>query len=427
MDKKPTKFYNLSREARLNILFDEHCISTEAKELYLQQKNLDNAIANSLIENQISQFPLPVGVIRDFKLDNQTYTIPMVVEEPSVVAACNHSAKTFSQFGFSSHMSKSLMIGQIILTDVPDYSAAAVLINSNLSTIKGLAEKSHPSIVKRGGGLKTITCQNWMQEDNKDFFTINCAIDVKDAMGANIVNTILEGISPYITKITGGQRLMAILSNYNTESLVTATCKVPITDIPNRSNLSQKELANRIVAASEYAKIDPYRAATHNKGIMNGIDSVVIATGNDPRAVEAGVHAYAARNGRYEGLSSWSISDQIYLVGEMTLPLSIGTVGGAISVLPLAKANLEMMNNPSSEELAAIICAVGLSQNFAALKALVSEGIQKGHMSLHAKSLAIQIGAKNDEIERVAQRLQMLKKMNSETAIKILNDIRKIK
>ena len=424
MKKTTKKFYQLSTSERLKKLKDEGFLSEKNQQLFSKSPLLDADIANSLIENQISQFPLPLGVALNFNIDGKDKIIPMVVEEPSVIAACSNAAKIMKTNGFSTSIEKRELIGQIILKDVPNIKEAKKLIDINRETIFQLAQESHPSIYERGGGLKNYHVE--IIEDqalsNKQFLTIYLMIETKDAMGANIINTMLEGITPYLIELTNGASLMSILSNYNTEALVTARCQVSFEDLTT-SLYQGKDLAEKIVEAALYAKLDPYRAATHNKGIMNGIDSVVIATGNDPRAVEAGAHAYASRNGRYEGMTNWTIKDN-HLVGDLTLPMAVGAVGGAISVLPMAKANLELLDVHSSEELARIILCVGLAQNFAALRALVSDGIQKGHMSLHAKSLAIQVGAKNEEIELVANRLRQVKKMNSAIAKDILDDLK---
>lgn len=424
MNEKNKKFYQLSPTERLEKLAETGVLNTKNQQLYANQPALDSDVANSLIENQISQFPLPQGVALNFKIDGKEKIIPMVVEEPSVIAACSNAAKIAQTNGFTTHISKRELIGQIILKEVPDILVAKELIEANQETIFQLAKKAHPLIYERGGGLKSLRVE--IIEDpklsDKQFLTTYLMIETKDAMGANIINTMLEGITPYLIELTNGASLMSILSNYNTEALVTASCKINVTEL-DTPLYQGKELATKIAEASLYAKLDPYRAATHNKGIMNGIDSVVIATGNDPRAVEAGAHAYASRNGRYQGMTDWTIEGD-YLIGTLTLPIAIGTVGGAISVLPMAKANLDLLQISSAEELARIIVSVGLAQNFAALRALVSDGIQKGHMSLHASSLAIQVGAKNEEIEQVAGLLRKEKKMNSAIATELLATIR---
>ncbi|MEG0255443.1 hydroxymethylglutaryl-CoA reductase, degradative [Vagococcus sp.] len=424
MKEVTKKFYKQTRIERIQTLVNEGFLTTEDADLLIQNPLLDNTIADSLIENQISQFHLPMGIARDFVIDGVTRQIPLVVEEPSVIAACSNAAKIVGKEGFKTTIKTREMIGQIILKNIPDIAFAISQIEENKQHIFNLANEVHPSIVARGGGLKNITIRVVPEHplNTAQFLTVHLMVDVKDAMGANIINTILEGVTPYLLELTKGSSLMSILSNYNTEALVTATCAIPF-DRLTTPYYDGRNIAEKIVEASLYSKLDPYRAATHNKGIMNGIDSVVIATGNDPRAVEAGAHAYACRNGQYEGMSNWHLKNDS-LLGELTLPMAIGSVGGAISVLPLAQANLNLLGVTSSEELARIILCVGLAQNFAALKALVSDGIQKGHMSLHASSLAIQVGAKEEEIEQVATLLRQESKMNSTIAKNILISIR---
>ncbi|THB60762.1 hydroxymethylglutaryl-CoA reductase, degradative [Vagococcus silagei] len=407
------------------ILKEQHLMDDTELAYFENNTQMTPEVADALIENQITQFTLPEGLALNFKINQRDCIIPMVTEEPSVIAAASHAAKVFSEEGFTSKTNIIGMIGQIILPDVCQPEEIIDKLKANEETIKQTAALAHPSIVKRGGGLQNIDYRTISDsETGMVFVTLHLIIDTKDAMGANIVNTILEGVKPLIESLTMMTPLMSILSNFNTTSCVTATCQVKIEKLPNKSAFSNLELAERIVAADRYAKLDPYRAATHNKGIMNGIDAVIIATGNDPRAVEAGIHAYASRNGQYQGLTSWTIKDDM-LKGEITLPLALGTVGGAISVLPHAKANLNLMQVTHADELAEIIAAVGLAQNFAALKALVSEGIQKGHMSLHASSLAIQVGAVGEEIERLTEQLKTAEKMNRQVALEMLARIRK--
>lgn len=421
MNKSFDKFYKKTRDERLDVLLNQHYLTDEDYSLFTNNAPLDDQVANSLIENQLTQFPIPMGVALNFIIDGKEKVIPMVVEEPSVIAACSYAAKLASPKGFTTSIDSYLRRGQIILTDVEHPEKAKQLVEDNFQTIKELSDASHPSIVKRGGGLKDIDIQI-KQSDETTFFTVYLIVDVQNAMGANIINTILEGVTPYIADLVGGNALMSILSNYNTESLVSATCSIPVNSLTTRAN-SGLEIAKRIEQATHYANLDTYRAVTHNKGIMNGIDSIVIASGNDPRAVSAAAHAYACKNGRYQSMTSWQVKND-ELVGTLTLPLSIGSVGGAISVFPMAKANLKMMKVSSSEDLARIIVSVGLAQNLAALRALVSDGIQKGHMKLHASSLAIQVGAVGDEIEQVTKQLRLSKHMNTQTASEILKTLR---
>lgn len=418
------KFYKQTRLERIETLLNEGLLTKSEADLFSNNSLLDETVADSLIENQVTQFHLPMGIARNFIIDGHIKHIPMVVEEPSVIAACSNAAKIVGKEGFKTSVKTREMIGQIILKDVPNIDWAISQIEKHEKEIFDLATEAHPSIVARGGGLKKITLRVLPETpiNRQTFLTIHLMVDVKDAMGANIINTILEGVTPYILELTNGASLMSILSNYNTDALVTATCQIPFNHLET-SSYDGACIAEKIAEASNYAKVDSYRAATHNKGIMNGIDSVVIATGNDPRAVEAGAHAYASRNGHYEGMTNWQLSNN-HLIGELTLPMAVGSVGGAISVLPMAKANLNLLRVNSAEELARIILCVGLAQNLAALKALVSDGIQKGHMSLHASSLAIQVGAVDEEIEQVATLLRQESKMNTTAAKNILHTIR---
>ncbi|MGY3749038.1 hydroxymethylglutaryl-CoA reductase, degradative [Vagococcus acidifermentans] len=426
MTSNMSKFYQLDRAGRIAALQARHIVDERAAELLYDQPLLPEDVAGHLIENQVSQFPLPMGVALNFIIDGRDVVVPLVVEEPSVIAACSNGAKFMrKQGGFTTTVAKRLMIGQIILKDIPDFESAIKRVMAAEEELIALSKQIHPSIVKRSGGVKQISVRTILNEEKQpEFLTVHVGIDVQDAMGANIINTILEGLAPEIIRLTGANSLMSILSNYNTDALVTATCQVAIADL-TRKHFDGRVIAEKIVEATRYADLDPYRAATHNKGTMNGIDSVVIASGNDPRAVEAGAHAYASRSGQYRSMTQWEIIDDTYLKGTLTLPMAVGSIGGAISVLPMAQANLKMMKCQNATDLARIIVSVGLAQNFAALRALVSEGIQKGHMSMQANSLAISVGAQGDEIPRVARQLRREEKMNTTTAARILEEIRK--
>lgn len=421
-----SKYYQKTRSERLAILAAEQLIDEKTEHILATNQVLTEDIANNLIENQIGQFPLPIGLAPNFLIDQQPVVVPLVVEEPSVVAACSNGAKTIAlNGGFTTNVKNRGLIGQIIMTDLVDIEAATATIQVRTPEIIAQAKKVHPSIFARGGGVTAVETRVISNESQQpEFLTIHLIVDVKDAMGANIVNTILEGVQPLIETWIGGEALMTILSNYNDNALVTARCTIHPVSLETKT-MSGEDIAKKIVTATRYAHLDPYRAATHNKGIMNGIDSVLIATGNDPRAVAAGAHAYAARDGQYRSMSHWTLDEAGNLQGELTLPMPVGIVGGAISVLPLAKSNLAMMNCDSASDLARIIVAVGLAQNFSALRALVTEGIQKGHMGLHANSLAIHVGATGSEIEQVAAQLKAAPKMSSSLALDILNNLRK--
>ncbi|MBO0472599.1 hydroxymethylglutaryl-CoA reductase, degradative [Enterococcus ureasiticus] len=414
------KFYQLSKEERLTFLQEKGNLSMENRQ-ELEKMSLDEDIANHLIENQISEMALPMGIVPDILVNDKSYQVPMATEEPSVIAACSNGAKMIRRSGsIQSELSEGLLRGQIVFMNVTDPALIEEKTNQSSEEIFVQAEKSYPSIVKRGGGLKRIQVRHF-PEDNT-YLSVDLLVDTKDAMGANILNSILEGVADLFRQWFDDEILFSILSNYATESLVKATCYVSFASLSKTGDFkSGKLVAEKIAAASQLAQIDPYRAATHNKGIMNGIEAVVLATGNDTRAVAAAAHAYAAV-GSYHGLSQWELVED-GLQGIIELPLAIGTVGGAIRVLPKAQAALEILNVTDAKELAEVIVAVGLAQNLAALRALVSEGIQQGHMSLQARSLAMSIGAKGAEIEIIADKLKS-GLMNQEQALEFLLELR---
>ena len=361
----------------------------------------------------------------DIMVDNINYTVPMVTEEPSVVAACSYAGKLIAKSGgFSTEILDRKMIGEVALFDIDDFEKAEKIILKNKENILQLANNSHPSIVVRGGGAIDITTKIFNEKNNL-FLVVYLIVDVKEAMGANILNNMLEGIKPLLEELTNAKALMGILSNYATKSLVKSTCAIDIKYLSN----DKKEafnIAKKIELASEFAKIDIYRATTHNKGIFNGIDAAVIATGNDWRAIEAGGHAFATKNGKYEGLTTWIFDEtNKKIIGELTLPMPIASVGGSIGLNPTVKTSFNILKNPDAKTLASIIVSIGLAQNFAALKALVSTGIQKGHMKLQARSLALFAGAKDNEIDIVVEKLLTSKFINLDTAKNIILEIRK--
>lgn len=407
------KFYQLTpaqRRATLNL-------SKKHQEI-LENMALDADIANNLIENQISEFELPMGLARNFVVNKQTYQVPMVTEEPSVVAAASNGAKIAGEF--TAEVIQRLMRGQIVFYDIQAPEKVLQKLEEEEARIFQCAIEAYPSIVKRGGGLRHYETRIFEEEK---FLSVDFKIDVKDAMGANITNSILEGLSQLFREwFPQEQILFSILSNYATESLVKVSCDIPV------SNLSKEgkgqEVAEKIVAASRFSKLDTYRATTHNKGIMNGINAVVLATGNDTRAIAAGIHAYAAKDGSYQGLGTWQThNDKLH--GELIVPLPVATVGGGVKVLPKAQTALEILGVKEAKILAQIIASVGLAQNLAALRALVSEGIQQGHMSLQARSLALSVGAKGEEVSKITARLRQEKIMNQAVAKNILEELRK--
>ncbi|MDY4035066.1 MAG: hydroxymethylglutaryl-CoA reductase, degradative, partial [Streptococcus dysgalactiae] len=368
--------------------------------------------ANQLTENVLGRFALPFSIAPDFLINGVSYQVPFVTEEPSVVAAASFAAKLIKRSGgFTSKVLKRQMIGQVALYDIDQVGEAKQAILANSDKLIAAANDAYPSIVKRGGGAREIRL-----EEKEDFLIFYLTVDTQEAMGANMVNTIMEALIPDLESLSKGQSLMAILSNYATESLVTASCQVDIRFL-SRDKSEAQQLAKKMVLASQLAQADSYRAATHNKGIFNGIDAVVMATGNDWRAIEAGGHAYASRNGAYQGLSHWEFDqEQEVLLGQLTLPMPIASKGGSIGLNPTVSIAHDLLNQPDAKTLAQVIVSVGLAQNFAALKALTSSGIQAGHMKLHAKSLALLAGAKEEEVAPLVTSLLADKPMNLEKA-----------
>lgn len=407
------KFYQLTpaqRRATLNL-------SKKHQEI-LENMALDADIANNLIENQISEFELPMGLARNFVVNGHTYQVPMVTEEPSVVAAASNGAKIAGEF--TAEVIQRLMRGQIVFYDIQAPEKVLQKLEEEEARIFQCAIEAYPSIVKRGGGLRHYATRIFEEEK---FLSVDFKIDVKDAMGANITNSILEGLSQLFREwFPQEQILFSILSNYATESLVKVSCDIPVASLSKEGK--GQEVAEKIVAASRFSKLDTYRATTHNKGIMNGINAVVLATGNDTRAIAAGIHAYAAKDGSYQGLGTWQThNDKLH--GELIVPLPVATVGGGVKVLPKAQTALEILGVKEAKILAQIIASVGLAQNLAALRALVSEGIQQGHMSLQARSLALSVGAKGEEVSKITTRLRQEKIMNQAVAKNILEELRK--
>ncbi|NQO46649.1 hydroxymethylglutaryl-CoA reductase, degradative [Streptococcus suis] len=412
-------YYKKTRLERIDLLAQAHQLDEKTIAILQQDDNLPETVAGKMAENHLGTFSLPFSVVPELLVDGISYSIPMVTEEPSVVAACSLSGKMIAKSGgFSTTIHNRLMIGQVALYDVPDMDRASQLIGQAEEELLQLANDAHPSIVKRGGGARRITV-----EQKDEFLIVYLRVDVQEAMGANMLNNMLEGIKEHLETLSQGQALMGILSNYATESLVTAECRIAISSLAISSAIAQ-ETAKKISLASKLAQVDPYRAATHNKGIFNGLDALVLATGNDWRAVEAGAHAYASRDGQYRGLSTWTIQGE-ELVGSITLPLPIATVGGSIGLNPKVQAAFAILGHPQARQLASIIAAVGLSQNFAALRALVTTGIQQGHMKLHAKSLALLAGAHEKEVDHLAHLLRQKKHSNLETAQKLLEEMRR--
>ena len=414
-------FAKLSPTERIEALLKEGLLTWDEAQILKEQKGLPLSIADQLTENVLSTFDLPFSLAPYFLINGRDYVLPMVTEEPSVVAAASFAAKLIQRSGgFTTQVHQRQMIGEIALTDVKDVEMANKRILEDKETLLQLANEAYPSIVKRGGGARDL----WV-ENKGDFLIVYLAVDPKEAMGANMLNTMLEALTDRIQELSSGQALMAILSNLATRSLVSARCTIDFKAL-SRNPEEAIEIAHRMELASQLAQVDPYRAATHNKGIFNGIDALVLATGNDWRAIEAGAHAYAAQSGPYKGLSHWkSQPEEKKLYGEITLPMPVATKGGSIGLNPTVQVSHRLLGEPSARELAGIIASLGLAQNFAALKALVTTGIQAGHMKLQARSLALLAGAKEGEVPRLVSQLLENKPFNLEKAQTLLQELRK--
>ena len=408
-------FSKKSYQERLEQLQAQALLSPEKQTSLEQDEQISVTVADQLSENVVGTFSLPYSLVPEVLVNGQEYTVPYVTEEPSVVAAASYASKIIKRAGgFTAQVHERQMIGQVALYQVANPEQAQEMIANKKTELLELANQAYPSIVKRGGGARDLHVEQIKGE--KDFLVVYLHVDTQEAMGANMLNTMLEALKPVLEELSQGQSLMGILSNYATDSLVTASCRIAFRYL-SRQKDHGREIAEKIALASQFAQSDPYRAATHNKGIFNGIDAILIATGNDWRAIEAGAHAFASRDGRYQGLSRWSLDmDTEELVGEMTLPMPVATKGGSIGLNPRVALSHELLGNPSAKELAQIIVSIGLAQNFAALKALVSTGIQQGHMKLQAKSLALLAGASESEVAPLVERLIADKTFNLETA-----------
>mgnify|MGYP000499726859 FL=1 len=416
-------FSKKSYQERLELLKAQALLSPERQESLEQDEQMSVTVADQLSENVVGTFSLPYSLVPEVLVNGQEYTVPYVTEEPSVVAAASYASKIIKRAGgFTAQVHERRMIGQVALYQVANPEQAQEKIANKKTELLELANQAYPSIVKRGGGARDLHVEQIKGET--DFLVVYLHVDTQEAMGANMLNTMLEALKPVLEELSQGQSLMGILSNYATDSLVTASCRIAFRYL-SRQKDQGREIAEKIALASQFAQADPYRATTHNKGIFNGIDAILIATGNDWRAIEAGAHAFASRDGHYQGLSSWRLDlETEELVGEMTLPMPVATKGGSIGLNPRVALSHELLGNPSAKELAQLIVSIGLAQNFAALKALVSTGIQQGHMKLQAKSLALLAGASESEVAPLVERLIADKTFNLETAQRYLENLR---
>ena len=396
-------FFKLSPEERLREVTEFCNLTSEEQEILKDPNCLDMDKADHMIENVIGRFALPLGVGLNFKINGKDYLIPMVSEEPSVVAAASNAAKIIRESGgFTTSNTGSVMIAQIQITDVADPHFAKIVIEENKEKIKTLCNEKDPILVKFGGGMEELEVRIIESIIGK-MVIVHLKVNTLDAMGANAVNTMAEAVSPLLEELTGGRAFLRILSNLAIHRLARARVKI-------KKETIGEDIVDKIITAYAFAEADPFRAVTHNKGIMNGIIPVVLATGNDTRAIESGAHAYASITGRYTSLTTWEKDKNGDLVGTIELPMAVGLVGGATKIHPTARVAVKMLGVKSAAELGEIIASVGLANNFAAIKALATEGIQRGHMSLHARNLATVAGAKGEVLELIVA--QMIKEKN---------------
>ena len=420
-------FYKLTVEERRKMIADLANLNDEQIAALAASGELDETAADRMIENVIGTMSLPVGVATNFIIDGKHYVIPFCLEESSVVAAASNMAKRcHANGGFSSNNDNPVMIAQIQLLDVMDHAHATKSIEENKSQLIHLANSLPSTMIRLGGGCKDISTRT-IESLSGPMLIVHIHVDCRDAMGANAVNTMAELLAPELEKITNGRSLLRILSNLATERLARVSGTFTPEEMSNSGDRAEGEsIIERILEAHHFAMADPYRAATHNKGVMNGISAVAIACGQDWRAVEAGCHAYAAFNQeRYGSMTHWERDSTGNLVGTIETPMAVGIVGGASKVHPVARTNLEILGVESAQELASVMAAAGLAQNLGALRALATSGIQKGHMRLHAKNMAVSAGAVGNEIERVAERLISEEGPKTQTRVaEILEELR---
>ena len=416
-DSSIPRFFEKDRKERLDIVKKFSGLSNE--EIEILEKSTGGITfdeADKMVENAIGTFALPLGIATNFQVNGRDYLVPMVIEEPSVVAAASKGAKMArAHGGFKAQASDAYSIGQIQVVNV-DVKSAITKIQQSSKEILELANSKSKTLPKIGKGAKEVTCREITTESGP-MLIVELLIDVGDAMGANVTNTMCEAVAPLVEKLTRGKVLLRILSNYSTKRMVSATATF------NKKDLGGEETVKNIILAYQFAANDEYRAVTHNKGVMNGTISVANATGQDSRAIEAAANAYAARGGRYGSLTEWKKDNDGNLVGKIELPLSVGIVGGIINVHPIAKLCLKILGVKSASELACVMAAVGLAQNLSALRALASEGIQKGHMKLHARNLAAAVGAGGDQVEKIVQKMVQENNISLNRAKELLDQI----
>lgn len=412
-------FYRLTPSERLKIVKEYADLSEEEIKVLSSTGSLTVESANRMVENFVGTLPVPVGVATNFLINGKDYLVPMATEEPSVIAAASHAAKMArSRSGFQASSTMPLMIGQVQCVRIRDPNRARLSLIQEKASILEKANEQDPMLVSAGGGAKDLKVK-LIQTERGPMVIAELLVDCRDAMGANAVNTMAEAVAPMIERLTGGKAILRIISNLASERLARAWAKFP------KDALGGEDVVEGILDAFVFAAADPYRAATHNKGIMNGVVAVALATCNDHRAIEAGAHAYAARSGRYMPLTVWEKDANGDLVGSIEMPMAVGTVGGLTKVHPMAKVALKILGVSSARELSEVMAAVGLAQNLAALRALADEGIQRGHMALHARNIAIMAGVPEGMVDKVADQMVREKAIRVDRAKEILNTLKK--
>ena len=421
-DRSKRKFYDLSVKERQALIAEKTGLSAEDIAALSGSAGLTLDQADHMVENVIGLYSMPLGIAQNFVVNGREVLVPMVIEEPSVVAGASFMARLArSSGGFQAQATAPEMIGQMQLLDVPDLELARQALLENKASLLAEAAEIDPVLKRLGGGPRDLEIRVVEGWPLGSFLVLHLIYDVRDAMGANAVNTAVERLTPRVEAITGGRVHLRILSNLADHRLARASCTILKSELAF-GEFSAEKVCDGIIEAWAFAAADPYRAATHNKGIMNGVDAVVIATGNDWRAVEAGAHAYAARKGSYTSLSTWGKDEAGNLVGSLEMPMAVGIVGGATRVHPTAQACLKLMGVQSAGQLAEIIVSVGLAQNLAALRALATEGIQRGHMTLHARQVAIAAGAQGEMVDRLADRMAAEKTVRLDRAEEIMRE-----
>jgi hydroxymethylglutaryl-CoA reductase len=416
-------FYKLTPEERVGLVQEFASLSDEEARILLEAQAITLPQADKMIENVVGVYSLPLGIAVNFLINGRDYLIPMAIEEASVVAAASHAARLVRQGGgFHAEATDPLMIAQIQVVGMDDLVGAQQRILAAHQRILELANREHPTLTQLGGGARGLEVRLLQETKAGPMLIVHLYVDVRDAMGANVVDSMAESVAPLIQEVSGGRVRLRILSNLADRRLARARCLVPAAALAGEG-LNGEDVVQGIVEASAFAEADPYRAATHNKGIMNGVDAVVMATGNDWRAMEAGAHAYAARSGRYTPLARWEKNHAGDLVGYIELPVQVGIVGGLTKVHAVARVALKILGVQSARELSEVIASVGLAQNLAALRALATEGIQKGHMALHARNVAAAAGAPDGLIERIAAIMVQERRIRVERARELLAEL----